>query len=145
MAKIVNKKLTLFLAAGLLLLIGVGYFYDRNSTPETPVVDNVTTSAITTQLPEFDLFVIPLQAHDKFTYVSLSISFELGDNRLNSEFVQKKVLLRGIIYDILNRELNRVKEIPPVEDIKKFIIKEVNQSLTNGAVNKAYIMNFLAV
>jgi len=147
LAKILKKKkkLSIFLATGLLLLAGIGCFYGLNTKKETPSVDNFTAPALATQSPEFDLFVIPLKAHDKFTYVSLSIAFDLANDKLKSEFIQKKVLLRGIIYDILNQEINRVNEIPPVEDLKKFIIKEVNHVLANGAVNRAYIMNFLAV
>jgi len=112
---------------------------------ETPSVDNFTAPALATQPPEFDLFVIPLKEHERFTYISLSISFDLTNDELNREFFEKKVLLRAIIYDILNKELNRSNEIPPVEDLKKFIIKEVNHVLANGAVTRAYIMNFLAV
>lgn len=147
LAKIFKKKrkLSIFLAIGLLLLAGIGCLYGLNTKKETPAVDNFTASALATQSPEFDLFVIPLKAHDKFTYISLSISFDLANDELNREVIEKKVLLRGIIYDILNQEINRVNEIPPVEDLKKFIIKEVNHVLANGAVNRAYIMDFLAV
>ncbi|GAG19995.1 unnamed protein product, partial [marine sediment metagenome] len=97
------------------------------------------------QLLIFHSFVIPLKENREFTYISLSISFSVPNIELKREMIEKKGRLRGIIYDMLREEMNKVKEIPPLEKLKESITRGVNAALSAGKVNKVYITNFLAV
>ena len=93
----------------------------------------------------FDSFVIPYKEDHRFTYVSLSVSFKSRNPELIKEMTEKKNHLRGIIYDVLDEEINRIKELPSLEQLKPFIIMAVNRVLFKGKVDDAYIMNYFAV
>ena len=98
---------------------------------------------------DFGSFVIPIEQRDNFSYISLSIDFKISNKELKAEILRKKNLLRGMIYDILIKEINNSKEFPLVnetlENIKENIIKSVNEAVVNGKVNEAYLRGFLAV
>jgi flagellar basal body-associated protein FliL len=97
------------------------------------------------QLVPFPSFVIPFHGGHKFAYISLSISFNVPSNELRGEMREKEGLLRGIIYDMLNREVNKVKEIPSLKKLKELILREVNTVLFTGELHQVYITNFLAI
>lgn len=93
----------------------------------------------------FDSFVIPLNEKSSFAYVSLSISLELPNKELREEMEDRKELLRGVIYDALEREMGRSKDIPQVSNFKILIKKTLNTALTTGELKEVYITHFLAV
>ena len=97
------------------------------------------------QLLLFHSFVIPLKEKRGLTYISLSISFNVPNKELRQEIIKRKDQIRGIIYDVLREEINRIEEIPPLEKIKGFLTRRVNMALSAGKVNEVYITKFLAV
>ena len=144
-----NKRITLFIALGLCLLIGIGYLYLKEKVFDI-LQEKETTQLHGLKKPEdqlllFHSFVIPLKEKKDLTYISLSISFNVPNKELRQEIIEKKELLRGIMYDILREEINRIEEIPPLEKIKCFLTKRVNMALSAGKVNEVYITKFLAV
>ncbi len=139
-----KKGLLLCIAIGLCLFIGIGYLYLKsNQKEEVPQVDRLSIPK--DQLLICDSFVIPLEDNKKFTYISLSISFNVPNKELKREMMEKKDQLRGIIYDILREEIHKAKEIPSLKKLKEFIIRGVNIALSTGKVNEVYITKFLAV
>ena len=132
-------------------MIGIGYLYLKWKGSNIPLNQKEGTSQINRlaipkdQLLIFHSFVIPFKENRGFTYISLSISFNVPNIELKREMIEKKGRLRGIIYDMLREEMNKVKEIPPLEKLKESITRGVNTALSAGKVNKVYITNFLAV
>jgi len=144
-----KKKVSLCIALGLCLLIGIGYLYLKEKEFDIPQEEKTSQSHILKipkdQLLLFPSFVIPLKERKRFTYISLSISLNVPNKELRQEIIAKKEQLRGIMYDILREEINRIEEIPPLEKIKEFLTRRVNMALSAGKVNEVYITKFLAV
>ena len=147
-----KTRLSLFIAIGLCLLTGIGYLYLKGR------VSNITVDK-GGKIPQFDRlgipkdqllifpsFVIPLiKENRKFTYISLSIYFNLPNKEIMGEMIEKKGELRGIIYDILREEINKTEEVPSMPELKGFIVRGVNAALSAGKVNEIYITKYLAV
>ena len=146
-----KQRLLLCIAIGLCLLIGIGYLYLKwkksnipfNQKEETPQFNKLTIPK--DQLLIFNSFIIPFKENKQFTYISLSISFYLPNKELRREMIEKKGQLRGIIYDILREEINKAKEIPPLKELKKFVIRGLNTALSTGKASEVYITKFLLV
>jgi len=146
-----KKRLLLCIAIGLCLLIGIGYLYLRfkksnmpfNLKEETPQSNRLAIPE--DQLLIFPSFVIPFKENKRFTYISLSISFNVPNKELKREMIEKKGQLRGIIYDMLREEIHKAEEIPSLEKLKKCIIRGLNMTLSAGNVKEVYITKFLAV
>lgn len=146
-----KPRLSLFIAIGLCLLMGIGYLYLKgkifniivDQKGKIPELDRLAIPK--DQLLIFPSFVIPFRENKRFSYISLSIYFNLPNKELMREMIEKKGELRGIIYDILRQEINKLKEVPSLEELKGFIIRGVNTALSAGKVNEVYITKFLAV
>ena len=144
-----KKRVSLCIALGLCLLIGIGYLCLKQKVFDI-LQEEETTRLHRLKIPKdqlllFHSFVIPLKEKKGFTYISLSISFNVPNKELKREIIAKKEQLRGSMYDILRKEINRIEEIPPLEKIKGFLSKRVNMALSGGKVNEIYITKFLAV
>ncbi len=147
-----KTRLSLFIAIGLCLLTGIGYLYLKGR------VSNITVDK-GGKIPQFDRlaipkdqllifpsFVIPLiKENRKFTYISLSIYFNLPNKEIMGEMIEKKGELRGIIYDILREKINKTEKVPSMPELKGFIVRGVNAALSAGKVNEIYITKYLAV
>ena len=164
-----KKRLSLVVAIGLCLLTGIGYFYLKEKKYPISVnqqevnqklnfainqkEDNHKEKTIQInrlgipkdQLLIFQPFVIPFSENKEFTYFSLSISFNVPNKEIKREIIEKRNQLRGIIYDILREEMNKIKDIPPLDKLKSLIIRGINMTLSAGKVNEVYITKFLAV
>jgi len=144
-----KKRFSLFIALGLCLLIGIGYLCLKQKAFDI-LQEEETTQLHRLKIPKdqlllFHSFVIPLKEKKGFTYISLSISFNVPNKELKREIIAKKEQLRGIMYDILREEINKIEEIPPLEKIKGFIARRVNMALSAGKVSEVYVTKFLAV
>ena len=138
-----KKKRPLFLAVGVCFLVAVGVVFLQKSEIATPLVKRGKVPV--EQSLVFGSFVIPFKEHSRFTYITLSVSFTSRDQRLIGELTEKEDQIRGILYDRLRERLNQIQEVPELDQLKGVIISGVNQILSNGKVNDAYIINYLAV
>jgi flagellar basal body-associated protein FliL len=141
-------RLWLFIAIGLFFLSGAGYLYMKGEM--SLVTSNQKEGPDRFAIPKeqllvFRSFVIPFKQSKKFTYLSLTIAFNLRDKKLMGEMIQEKNRLRGIIYDMLTEEINGLKDVPSLEKLKKCIIRAVNGALSMGRIKEAYITDLLAV
>lgn len=93
----------------------------------------------------FDSFIIPYEEHGKFTYISLSISFELPNEELRDEMYKKNTLIRGVIYMILSKNIKILTTVSSLERLKELITYSVNGVLAPGKVNDIIITDFLTV
>ncbi len=93
----------------------------------------------------FPFFVIPFEKNKRFTYMSLSISFRLPNEKLRQEMENKRKLLRAIIYDILVKEANNTEGLPSIESLKNSVYENINSALAGGKVKRVFITQFLAV
>lgn len=94
---------------------------------------------------KFEPFIIPFREHGKFTYISLSISFELPNKELMDEMIEKNNWIRGIIYNILCDNIYVLENVSSLMKLKKFIVNNVNNILTAGKVDNAIITDFSTV
>jgi flagellar basal body-associated protein FliL len=149
-----KKRLSLFIAIGLSLLTGIiSLFYLKDEKSKTafhqgkgPFRFKINSVVIPKdQELVFQPFVIPLKKHKDFTYMSLSISFNLPNKELREELIEKKDQVRGTIYNILREEINKTNKVPPLEKIKVFIVRAVNMTLSTGKINEVYITHILSV
>ncbi len=146
-----KKRLSLYIAIGLCLLIGIGCLYLKWKKSNIPfnqkegISQSIRLAIPEAQLLIFPSFVIPFKENKQFTYISLSISFNVPNKELGREMIENKFQLRGIIYDILREEINKATGILPLKELKKFVIRGLNTALSTGKVNEVYISKFLAV
>ena len=143
-----GKKLSLFTALGLCLLTGIGYLYLKGGKPtcqetEAPQINRATNPE--DQLLILHSFVVPFEENSRFTYISLSISFDLPNKELRREISEKKYQFRNIIFQTLREEINRKKEVPSLERLKEVIVEKINMALAAGRIKELYITQFLAV
>ena len=90
-------------------------------------------------------FIIPFREKGKFTYISLSISFELPNKELMDEMIDKNNWIRGVIYNILSDNIYTLENVSSLMKLKQFIINGVNNVLTAGKVDNAIITEFSTV
>lgn len=144
-----KRRFLLFIAPGLCLLIGLGYFYLKpkhtNIRPKAETIQLQRLKIPKDQLLFFHSFIIPLEEKKGLTYISLSIFFNVPNKQLRQEIEGEKEQLRGMMYDILREEINKGEEVPPLKKIKGFLIRKVNTALSTGKVKEVYITKFLAV
>ena len=140
-----KKKLFLFFVTGICLLAGGVYYFSQNKN-EKEITSLAKTFPIShDQSFILDSFIIPFKGNQRITYISLNISFKLSNRELMGEMLEKKDQLRGIIYDILGEEINKVKDAPSIQKLKELIIRGVNKVLAAGEVSEAIITDFLPV
>jgi flagellar basal body-associated protein FliL len=146
-----KRWLLLCSALGLCLLVGVGYLFLKNEwlAVTSNQYEGDPQSSILA-IPEdrllvFHSFVIPFHEDKGFTYISFSISFNVPNKELKEEMIGKKSQLRGIIYDIVTQEINRIKKVPSLEVLKEVILRGVNTVLSSARVDEVYITKFVAV
>ena len=94
---------------------------------------------------KFDSFIIPFEEHGKFTYISLSISFELPNKELTDEMNKKNTLIRGIIYNLLRKNIKILTTVSSLERLKGLITHNINGVLTAGKLNEPTITDFSTV
>ena len=151
-----KKRVWLFIATGLCFLMGIGFLYVKLKKSDITLSQKEVhqkkeiSQANRFPIPKaqvliFHSFIIPFIDNKEFTYISLSVSFKLPNKELKREMIEKKNQLRGIIYDILREEINKINDVPPIEELKEFIIKKLNDSLSSGKVKEVYLTQFLAV
>jgi flagellar basal body-associated protein FliL len=146
-----KRRLGLVIAFGLVFLSGIGYLFIKDKmSPVTSNQNNESKQVAKFAIPNdqvlvFDSFVIPFIQSNKFSYISLTIAFKLQNNELKREMIQEKYRLRGIIYDMLSKEINALNDVPSLEKLKNCIIRTVNGALSIGKINDAYITDLIAV
>ena len=144
-------KWSLFMVLVIALFIGVGFFYVKygkySSNGEKL---NLVTKRNVFPIPKgeliaFDPFIVPFNENERFTYMSLSIVIGLPNKELRYEINGKRDRIRGILYDMFLGEINRENRIPPIDHLKKSIIRTVNGALSGGEVKEVYVTQYLAV
>ncbi|MGA8178493.1 MAG: flagellar basal body-associated FliL family protein [Desulfobacterales bacterium] len=152
-----TRKLFLIFMWGTFIFIAVlsyPFLKDHQAILETPSVSGQVSPVIpmVKRFPvqndrsiRFDSFIIPFEEHGKFTYISLSISFELPNKELVYEMTQKNALIRGIIYSILSQNIKLLTSVSSLEKLKELITHSVNGVLTAGKVREPIITDFSTV
>ncbi len=133
----------ILMAAGLFLLAGLGSFWLLNQGQETGRLFRFSVRK--DQLIRFNLFIIPYHNNNQFTYLSLDVSFKLSDKKLRLEMLEKREKLRGIIYEIMRHEINKVNQFPSLKKLKEIIVKGVNEVISNGKIHEIFVTDVLAV
>jgi flagellar basal body-associated protein FliL len=139
------------IAIGVSLFLGIGYIYVKPNNlklnnkkldivPERKVFPIPKGESVT-----FDSFIVPFKKNTRFTYISLSIVISLPNNEVRNEMTRKRDRIRGILYDMFIEEVNRENKIPPIDHLKKSIIRTVNRVLSVGVVKEVFVTQFLAV
>jgi len=141
-----KRKVFFYLITAILLVAGLSSFPFLKNRQNNMWIPQLKWFPIKNyQSIKFEPFIIPFKKHGKFTYISLSISFELPNKELMDEMIEKNNWIRGIIYNILSNNIYVLENVSSLTKLKKFIINSVNQVLTAGKVNKAIITDFSTV
>jgi flagellar basal body-associated protein FliL len=143
--------LCLLIIVGMSLSVGIGYIYLKDDNNElnneksdlVPGKDNYYAKK--GESVTFDPFIVPFKNNTRFTYISLSIVISLPNNEVRNEMTRKRDRIRGILYDMFIEEVNRENKIPPIDHLKKSIIRTVNRVLSVGEVKEVFVTQFLAV
>jgi flagellar basal body-associated protein FliL len=146
-----KSKFLLVIAIGVSLFLGIGYIYVK---PDNLKLNNKKLDIVPERkgfpIPKgesaiFDPFIVPFKNNTRFTYISLSIVISLPNNEVRNEMTRKRDRIRGILYDMFIEEVNRENKIPPIDHLKKSIIRTVNRVLSVGEVKEVFVTQFLAV
>lgn len=141
-----KKKAFFCLLTGTLLFAGLSLYPFLKTRQEIEWIPQLKWFSIqNSNSIKFEPFIIPFREHGKFTYISLSISFELPNKELMGEMIEKNNWIRGIIYKILSENIYVLENVSSLMKLKKFIINNVNDVLTSGKVDKAIITDFSTV
>jgi flagellar basal body-associated protein FliL len=141
-----KKKAFFCFVAGLFVLVGLSLYPLLKNRQENVWIPQLKWFLIQdSKSIKFEPFIIPFREHGKFTYISLSISFELPNKELMDEMIEKNNLIRGIIYNILSENIYVLENVSSLMKLKKLIINNVNNVITAGKVDKAIITDFSAV
>lgn len=143
--------LCLLIIVGMSLSVGIGYIYLKDDNNESnneksdlvPGKDNYYAKKV--ESIAFSSFIVPFKENKRFTYISLSIVISLPNKEIRNEMSGKRDHLRGILYDMFKEEINQENRIPPIDDLKKSIIRAVNGVLSVGEVKEVFVTQFLAV
>jgi flagellar basal body-associated protein FliL len=141
-----KKKVFFYFVTGTLLLAGLLLYLLLNSRPDHVWISQLKWFPIqNSKSIKFEPFIIPFREHGKFTYISLSISFELPNKELKDEMIEKNNWIRGIIYNILSENIYVLENVSSLMKLKKFIVNNVNNVLTAGKVDNAIITDLSTV
>ena len=141
-----KKKAFIYFMTGTLVLAGLSLYLLLKNRQENVWIPQLKWFSIQNiKSIKFEPFIIPFREHGKFTYISLSISFELPNKELMDEMIEKNNWIRGIIYNILSDNIYVLENVSSLMKLKKFIINGVNNVLTAGKVDKAIITDFSTV
>jgi len=141
-----KKRAFFYFVTGILVLAGLSLFPFLKNMQENVWIPKLKWFPIQNfKSIKFEPFIIPFREHGKFTYISLSISFELPNKELMDEMIEKNNWIRGIIYNILNDNIYVLENVSSLMKLKQFIINGVNNILTSGKVDKAIITDFSTV
>ena len=141
----VNRRWFLFFVTGMCLLAGGSYYFSHHKNGEQIISRNNIFPIPHDKSIMFESFILPVKKKQGYTYFSLNLLLELSNIELKGEIIEKKDQLRGIIYDILEQEIHRVKDADSLEKLKALIIKRANTALTSGEVLEVIITDFLLV
>ena len=141
-----KKKVLFYFVAGTVVLAGLSTFPILKNRQKNMWIPKLKWFPVQNcESIKFEPFIIPFREHGKFTYISLSISFELPNKELMDEMIEKNNWIRGIIYNILSDNIYVLENVSSLMKLKKFIINGVNKVLTAGKVDKAFITDFSTV
>ena len=142
--KTTRGKKTLFMAfvIGIGLLAMGSYYFSQNKKGQEKK-NRVNIFPIPyDQSYIFEPFIIPFQEKKGYTYISLTLSFELSNMELKKEIIENKEQLRGMIYELLGQGIQTVEDARSLEKVKKLILDRANAVLTSGEVYEAIITDF---
>jgi len=141
-----KKKVFFYFVTGTLLLAGLLLYPLLNNSPDHVWISQLKWFPVqNSKSIKFEPFIIPFREHGRFTYISLSISFELPNKELKDEMIEKNNWIRGIIYNILSENIYVLENVSSLMKLKKFIVNNVNNVLTAGKVDNAIITDFSTV
>ena len=141
-----KKRAFFYLVTGTLVIAGLSLFPVLKSRQKNVWIPQIKWFRIQNYKSiKFEPFIIPFREHGKFTYISLSICFELPNKELMDEMIEKNNWIRGIVYNILTDNIYVLENVSSLMKLKQFIIKGVNKVLKAGKVDKAFITDFSTV
>ena len=141
-----KRKLFLFIVWGTFVFVVFLSYPFLRSQRVSPVMTSIKWFPVQNDRSiRFKPFIIPFEEQGKITYISLSISFELPNKELMDEMINKNTRIRGIIYSILSKDINILKNVSSLDKLKELITHAVNGVLTAGKVNEPIITDFSTV
>ncbi len=141
-----NKFPLIYILLVLVLVLGISaIFLGKSFLGKKNISEAVPVTIPEVQLINFDSFVIPYTGGKNYSYISLSASFYLPQEAVRLEIDEKKLLLRGTIYELINRQTQQSGWDPSLLQLKDLIRKAVNRKLSSGQVDELFITHYLVI
>ncbi|MBZ4663090.1 MAG: fliL [Caloramator sp.] len=140
-----NKLLILLVVITLILVIGLGivlgyfiFFKDKtNSSTQTNI-------KVEEKIMDLKEFVVNLSDEDKtYIRIAISLAYDKKNKKLDKELPNKVPAIRDVIIEILRKKKTADFNSNNIDNIKKELIKAINNNLTNGEIINIYIQDII--
>ena len=141
------KKRSIYLlsAVGLVVVAMVAYQY-WSVAPQPKPIETVIKQPIKAAVAPIKLnaFIIPYH-NGNYSYISLDVSLDVPAGPIRNEMITKLGLIRGHIYESLNRHIQEIKDVPAPDTVKAIVSKAVRSSVSKGEIGDLYLTQFLVI
>lgn len=140
-----NKLLVLLVVITLILVIGLGivlgYFIFFKDKTNSTANNNIKVEEKIMDLKEF---VVNLSDEDKtYIRITISLAYDKKNKKLEKELPNKVPAVRDAVIEILRKKKTTDFNSNNIDNIKKELIKAINNNLINGEIINIYIQDII--
>lgn len=140
-----NKLLVLLVVITLVLVIGLGvvlgyFIFFKDKTTGT-IQNNVKVEEKILDLKEF---VVNLSDEEKtYIRITISLAYDKKNKKLDKELPNKIPAIRDVVIETLRKKTTSDFKSNNIDNIKKELIKAINNNLINGEIINIYIQDII--
>ncbi|MCX7695806.1 MAG: flagellar basal body-associated FliL family protein [Caloramator sp.] len=140
-----NKLLVLLVVITLVLVIGLGivlgyFIFFKDKTTGT-VQNNIKVEEKILDLKEF---VVNLSDEEKtYIRITISLAYDKKNKKLDKELPNKIPAIRDVVIETLRKKTTSDFKSNNIDNIKKELIKAINNNLINGEIINIYIQDII--
>lgn len=116
------------------------YLFPRRNKPEA-----VPMKISGIQITKLNSFIIPYSKGNNYSYISISVSLYLPEEAIRNEVAEKRNMLRGTIYELINRQAQNPGWEPSLQQLKYLIREGINEKLSAGKIRELFITEYLVI
>lgn len=140
-----NKLLVLLVVITLMLVIGLGivlgYFIFFKDKTNSTAKNNIKVEEKIMDLKEF---VVNLSDEDKtYIRITISLAYDKKNKKLEKELPDKVPAVRDAVIEIIRKKKTTDFNSNNIDNIKKELIKAINNNLINGEIINIYIQDII--
>jgi flagellar basal body-associated protein FliL len=116
---------------------------------QAPVVRSETVSRVSMPKPlvvPMEGFIIPVHRETPFAFISLRFSLCVWRKEVKEVLAEtQKQPIRAGIYDVLAREFENRRDVPPLEEVKALILEGLRTAMPQGGIKDIFVTEFLPI